>query len=556
MTKFASKDLAELAHQLQLSPKAKRLSQLQGIENLLGLVQSDKTYPYDMVCFHITGYRNRRESDKKSIPGSTLVGDLVLLAEELTRKTAIPVEELTEAYRDCEELASDLGVSTKTIRRWRHRGLMGLRAMCEDGVSRLLYLKSTIDRFVKQNQDLVERGASFKQLTQEEKDAIVNRAKELLEHKRIKLHVVARQISDEVGRAIETIRYTLRRYDQANPEDALFSGNGLPMISETHRKVWAARERGAGIATIAKTSNLSKDRVQDIVLEMRARTLKSTPVEYIFNDLFSSPDADALIIDVPRPTGDGARSKVRPPKDLPAYLRSLYDVPLMTSDQEVDAFRRYNYIKYKAASLVEALDICDVRESDVAKIENLIEDASKLRQEIVRANLRLVVSIAKKHVGWSPKFFEVISDGNMSLMRAVEKFDFGRGFKFSTYASWAIIKNFARTIPEEHYHFTRYVTGQEELIDATAGSAPQMGRELDAQGLKDMIRESMTGLTERERTIVTSHFGLFGNDETQTLEELGKQFGVTKERVRQIERKAIDKMRSSLPEQVVDLIPS
>jgi len=83
-----------------------------------------------------------------------------------------------------------------------------------------------------------------------------------------------------------------------------------------------------------------------------------------------------------------------------------------------------------------------------------------------------------------------------------------------------------------------------------------MGRELDAQGLKDMIRESMTGLTERERTIVTSHFGLFGNDETQTLEELGKQFGVTKERVRQIERKAIDKMRSSLPEQVVDLIPS
>jgi RNA polymerase sigma factor (sigma-70 family) len=556
MTKFASKDLAELAHQLQLSPKAKRLSQLLGIETLLGFVQSDKTYPYDMVCFHITGYRNRRKSDKNPLFGSTLVSDLVQLAEELTRKTAIPVEELTEPYRACEEVASDLGVSTKTIRRWRHRGLMGLRAMCDDGVSRLLYLKSTIDRFVKQNQDLVERGASFKQLTQAEKDAIVSRAKELVEHKRIKLHVVARQISDEVGRAIETIRYTLRRYDQANPQEALFSGNGLPMVSDTYRKVWAARNRGVGVATIAKSTELSEEKITLIVQEMRARALKSKQVDCVFNDLFSSPDADALILDVPRPTGNGLRSKVKPPKDLPAYLRSLYEVPLMTGDQEVDAFRRYNYIKYKAASLIEALDVCDVRESDLSKIESLIDDAGKLRQEIVRANLRLVVSIAKKHVGWSPKFFEVISDGNMSLMRAVEKFDFGRGFKFSTYASWAIIKNFARTIPEEHYHFTRYVTGQEELIDQAAGSDPQMGRELDAQGLKDMIRESMTGLTDRERTIVTSHFGLFGNDETQTLEELGQQFGVTKERVRQIERKAIDKMRGSLPEQVMDLIPS
>ncbi|NOX60283.1 MAG: hypothetical protein GXP29_15685, partial [Planctomycetes bacterium] len=110
MTKFASKDLAELAHQLQLSPKAKRLSQLQGIETLLGLVNPDKSYPYDMVCYHITGYRNRRESDRRLLVGSKLVADLVLLAEALTRKTAIPVEELGEPSKACEEVARDLGV--------------------------------------------------------------------------------------------------------------------------------------------------------------------------------------------------------------------------------------------------------------------------------------------------------------------------------------------------------------------------------------------------------------------------------------------------------------
>ncbi|NOX59003.1 MAG: sigma-70 family RNA polymerase sigma factor, partial [Planctomycetes bacterium] len=378
---------------------------------------------------------------------------------------------------------------------------------------------------------------------------------ELLRDKRLKLHVVARQISEEIGRAVETIRYTLRRFDQANPTQALFSGNGLPMVSESHRLVWEAHERGDEVAVIAKSVRQTQKQVKSIVREMRARTHKNTPPEHIHNDLFAAPDADALILGTPPPTND-TPAKVRIPKDLPAYLRSLYEVPLMTAEQEVDAFRRYNFVKFKAGQLVDALDVCQTSEAELRSIDELLRCADDLRQAIVRANLRLVVSIAKKHVGWSPRFFEVISDGNISLMRAVEKFDYARGFKFSTYASWAIIKNFARTIPEEHYHFTRYVTGQEELIDATAGTANEEGRELDAQGLKDMIRKSMRDLTDRERTIVTSHFGLFGSGDAQTLEQLGSQFGVTKERVRQIERRAIGKMKVLLPEQVVDLLPT
>ena len=82
--------------------------------------------------------------------------------------------------------------------------------------------------------------------------------------------------------------------------------------------------------------------------------------------------------------------------------------------------------------------------------------------------MRLVVSIAKRHAGQTENFFELLSDGNMSLIRAVEKFDFSRGNKFSTYASWAIMKNFARSIPDEKHHRERYVTGHEEVFDGAA----------------------------------------------------------------------------------------
>ena len=83
------------------------------------------------------------------------------------------------------------------------------------------------------------------------------------------------------------------------------------------------------------------------------------------------------------------------------------------------------------------------------EIERLYDQAVTVKNQIVRANLRLVVSIAKRHVGPTDNFFELVSDGNMSLIRAAEKFDYARGNKFSTYASWAIMKNFARTIPDE-----------------------------------------------------------------------------------------------------------
>jgi len=167
------------------------------------------------------------------------------------------------------------------------------------------------------------------------------------------------------------------------------------------------------------------------------------------------------------------------------------------------------------------------------------------------------VSIAKKHVGVGSSFFETISDGNMSLMRAVENFDYSRGFKFSTYASWAIMKNYARTIPEEKYHCTRFATGQEEILETSAD--PRLASEagtaaMDTEKVRQLLAAGMRELDERERTVVSQHFGLFGQGGAKTLEELGQRFGVTKERIRQIEAKAMTKLREILGPKAADLM--
>lgn len=100
----------------------------------------------------------------------------------------------------------------------------------------------------------------------------------------------------------------------------------------------------------------------------------------------------------------------------------------------------------------------------VSKLEVLLADITEVKNLLIQSNLRLVVSIAKRYLKANSGFFELVSDGNISLIRAVKKFDYARGNKFSTYASWAILKNFARSVPAEHQRMDRFRTGNDEIF--------------------------------------------------------------------------------------------
>jgi RNA polymerase primary sigma factor/RNA polymerase sigma factor len=216
-------------------------------------------------------------------------------------------------------------------------------------------------------------------------------------------------------------------------------------------------------------------------------------------------------------------------------------------------FRKMNYLKYKASKLREKLDLGRPKSGAMDLIEKLYEGSVTTKNQIIRANLRLVVSIAKRHVGPAENFFELVSDGNMSLIRAVEKFDYSRGNKFSTYASWAIMKNFARTIPDENRHRDRYRTSHSEMFTTTEDVRSDQYEQESAQVQREnQVERILDRLDEREQQIIISRFGLNRGREPLTLKQVGAAMGVTKERIRQIEARALSKLRRAAEEDRIE----
>ncbi|MGI9518372.1 MAG: sigma-70 family RNA polymerase sigma factor, partial [Pirellulaceae bacterium] len=195
------------------------------------------------------------------------------------------------------------------------------------------------------------------------------------------------------------------------------------------------------------------------------------------------------------------------------------------------------------------------RASDMDEIQRLYEEAVKVKNHIVQANLRLVVSIAKRHVNANEDFFLLVSDGNMSLIRAVEKFDYTRGNKFSTYASWAIMKNYARTIPDEYKQKDRFRPTSEEMFVATEDERTDRYSIEAAQKARLLqVGRILEALDDREQKIIVSRFGLDYSQEPLTLKEVGAELGVTKERIRQIEARALNKLRAAAKEEKIEFI--
>lgn len=312
--------------------------------------------------------------------------------------------------------------------------------------------------------------------------------------------------------------------------------------------------RGLSLDVLAARFGMTVAKVRRVLAQTRARRLVAVKLEYMPHPSFEDPALRSEILGpmpgVERRSGSQVR---RAPEGLPPYLAGLYDDPLLTREQEAHLFRKMNYLKHLACKVQERIDPVRPKTADLDEFERLQEQALAVKNQLIRANLRLVVSIAKKRVGVLNNFFELVSDGNMSLIRAVEKFDFSRGNKFSTYASWAIMKNFARSIPEEHTRRDRFMTGHDDAFEAAADNrADEYEQEKAQQQRQATVSQLLDRLDVRERRILISRFGIGGADE-QTLEQLGRELGVTKERIRQLEVRAQNKLRKIADEERLDL---
>ncbi len=536
--------------QVRFAPRDKKLEQVNRAEKLLGELDPKRTYTYEYLCYRITDYRPESFPNHK-VTGREAGHDLRLFVEDLSDAANVSAGAAGEHVLTVDELSNLFNVSTKTIQRWREQGLVSRRFVF-DGRKRVGFLKSSVDKFVARNEERVRRGSQFSQMTEEEREHIIRRARRLAQAGGCAAEV-ARRVARKTGRSVETIRYTLKQFDGDHPGLAVFPENNGPLSDDTKKKIYQQYRRGTSVDAVAKRFCRTKASVYRVVNEQRALRIMELPIDYMPNPYFGRASAEATIM-APAPGADQAVKKARVPSGLPPYLASLYEVPLLSREQEAHLFRKMNFLKYRASKLRETIDPACARASVMDAIENLYDQAVAVKNDIVRANLRLVVSIAKRHVGQGENFFELVSDGNMSLIRAAEKFDFARGNKFSTYATWAIMKNFARTIPDELRYRDRYRTSHDEMFFATPESRSDQYEQESAQALRErQIGKILETLDEREQKIIIRRFGLDHGHEPLTLKEVGAELGVTKERIRQIEARALDKLRQAAHDEKIEV---
>jgi RNA polymerase sigma factor (sigma-70 family) len=401
----------------------------------------------------------------------------------------------------------------------------------------------------------VEKGARFSHLTDSEKEGILRLARELRDNG-CTLTEVSKQIATRLSRSPEAIRYTIKNFDRGHPDVALFPLATGPLTDAAKEQIYLAKRQheidlknnkptGETVNLIAKRFGRARSSMYRVVNEVRARELVRAPVDYIYNAEFDDPAREELILgEMPGEAKFQAdRAAKSPPKDVPAHMAHLYEWPLLTKEQEQHLFRKMNFLKHQLHKLQESLDPAKAKIADLMRIDELKGGIRRCRDRLISCNQRLVYSQAKQKLALGENIDDLVSDGNLSLMRAVEKFDYGRGNKFSTYATWAIMKNFARSIPDAKTHKQRYMTGHDELFEAKADVRTD---EQEVLAMADAARARVNRLLEhldaRTREVIRMRTGLDGSEE-MTLEQIGQHFGITKERVRQINVRGMKMLR-------------
>jgi RNA polymerase primary sigma factor len=539
--------IAELAHQLRMSPARLRLQQLQAGDHLLTLVDPEQYYPYSWVCWHITGYRAPVGAvDPANLRGAALLHDLLLLCQEITRQNPIPQTALPWPVWTVAELAERMGVSTKTISRWREEGLPAWYTLRPDGQIRLTVPENGLRRFTVAHLDAIRRCRRFSQLTSKQREQVLERARQLRDSGCASMNRVCRLIAAETGRSAETIRYTLIRFD---PHSTGFpAATGKPP-SDGHKVLFECWKNGDAMESLAQRFEKPVKTVRRIVLSQQRRVLLTRKVAFLYSAEFDLPDAEARILGGAGPTPPGlaepaSKGTAKLPDAPPQFMIATGTLDPMTSQEETATFRQYNYCKFRLAALLQEL-----RKTPKG---GLVEQAmvwtrrvEALRSRLVETNLRLVVSVAKRHLRYGAGLEEMCSEGNVILLRAVEKFDYTRGYKFSTYATWSIVRHYARLIPLWEKSLCRQQTGCDEFLK-TAGKEEPVSTDLEQQILGGLLQNLLDALPKRERKVIQWHYGLPQGTPVRSLTQIATRLGISKERVRQIETDGLTRLKALL----------
>ncbi len=554
MQQIKNHNLAQLLMQLRFTPPSKRRKQLEGAEQLLSIIDKDREYPFEFICFKITGFRPKGQIDWQPIKGDELINDLRIFISKLSSQVAPPVWEQGEKVYTIEELAKELGVSTKTINRWRKRGLVALKFTFDDGEKRFGLLHSTVNEFLEGHPELVASARKFARLTKKEKQQIIRQAVSLAFRTKLSRYQVINRIAEKLGRSHETVRYVIANYEKENPQKRIFSKPAGVVSPAEAAEIYRLYKQGGDIREMMKHFHRTKSSIYRIIKLGRAKSILAGKIEYVSSEEFSAADAEQKILANPisgvRLT---SRKSAEPPQlaggSFERYLDALNSTPVLNREREMELFRRYNYLKYLAFTTREGMKLASVASTRLNKIGRYLAQAEKIKKVIIEANLRLVVSIANKHAASGVNLPDLVSEGNLSLMRAVEKFDYTKGFRFSTYATWAITKDYARRIPQEAARPDKAGAASLENVQRDFRATTAAGVVAIERARESLVQVIKDNLDEREQYIILNHYGLVGSSikkQKKTFQQIGQELDMSKERVRQLELIALQKLKHLL----------
>ncbi|HXE52617.1 MAG TPA: sigma-70 family RNA polymerase sigma factor [Tepidisphaeraceae bacterium] len=540
MAKYRIDRLAELARQMQFTPQDTRLAQLNAAEELLHTIDPNKAYPVEFVVFRITGYHPKGLS-AELLAGPALQHDLGLLIEKVSETLDVQTANLSEPVLSIDDVTERFNVTSKTIQRWRRKGLPARRFVFPDGKRRVGFLIGSVERFFNDHREQVARGTNFSQVSELERQEILRRAQRLSGECGCCEQEVARRIARKLNRSPLTILHIVRKHDQENPAASIFARAGQAISEAQRQRILQGFERGIGLRELARRHCRPRTAIYRLIIESRLERLNQRKIKFIDDPLYHQTDATSVIGEIvaqqelaasPRP------EESRIPRDLPPYLQELYRTPLLTPARERAWFLKFNFHKYQFVAARRRLEPQDARLRDLDELDGHLHSAIETKNAILRANLRLVVSIARKHLRPGLSLMELISDGNITLMRAVEGFDIHRGHRFSTYATLALMKGFARSVPQMMSD-RRALPVDEQVLDSMQDRRGVKAPDQVAD--REQIGILLSRLDDRERSVVSAHFGL--GKEPVTDEQLGKKLGLSLHRIRQIEKRAVAKLR-------------
>jgi len=529
---------------MAFAPQEVRGQQIAAAEDLLYLIDPAKAYPIEFVIYKITGYR-RRGAQHELLTGLALQHDLGLLIEQVSVTLEMHTRHLTEPVLCIEDVCERFNVTSKTIQRWRRKGLAARRFIFNDGKRRVGFLLRSVERFVAAHGEQVASKANLSQVGSDELREILRRARRLIAGG-CPVSEMTRRVGRVMNRSPLAVLHTIRKHDQENPSQAILADAAPEIEESTKIAIAKAARHGESVCELSARMELPRWATYRAIVDERVRRLLKRRTRFYDDSLYHQDDAAQAIADIVAAEEIGQepnREELRVPRDLPAYLQDLYRTPLLSKSKERALFLKFNFHKYQFAHGRRKLDAERVRHRDLELLEAILADAAATKNQIVRANLRLVVSVARKHVRPGVGLLELVSEGNLVLMRAVEGFDLHRGHRFSTYATLALMKGFARSVPQM-VQATRRNTGDVEALAAVPDSRPIRTTERLIE--RDEVKQLLSRLSDRERDVLAAHFGLGGQEEEATYAQVGQRLGLSKERVRQIERGALAKLREQL----------